>query len=325
MRVRSALSNGPVAYENGWAWQQVLLGRRLECIRRRTQRRRRDVDVDVDNDVIDDPDDDLDDDDRDWLLLFEHEPTYTLGRGASVDHLTFLDDGTSRDDDRRRLRRDYRGIDASRLQVDRRSDDDSPPPPLDRRIGVEDEVDIVLTDRRRRAAVIPPVIAPNGAPVHRVERGGEVTFHGPGQLVLYPLLSLDGDVRRRDLHGYLRLMEEVAIRALSRYGVHSYRDPDRTGVWVDGSKIAAVGVSCSRWITAHGLALNVDVDLRYFDADVVRPCGIGDRGVTSLARAMGGNDDDSVKRPTVEEVGRVALECFGEVFGVDLVQEEGIR
>jgi len=169
-------------------------------------------------------------------------------------------------------------------------------------------VTLLLDDMRRLASSYPPVYAPNGSPVHRVERGGEVTFHGPGQLVMYPLLNLDANVRRRrsgassrDLHGYLRDMEEVVIRTLMHYDVNSYRDPDRTGVWVNGMKIAASGVSCTRWITTHGLSLNVDVDLRYFDNDVVTPCGIGDRGVTSLARVLLGDkvDDDDDDDSTV--------------------------
>jgi lipoyl(octanoyl) transferase len=329
VHVRSALPAGPVPYESGWAWQRVLLGRRLECRARRRARR-----------LPDDDDDDDDDDDRDWLLLFEHEPTYTLGRGASVDHLTFLNDdrrGGAREGDRRRLDRSYRGADASRLQADDRCHRDGG-------ISAEDEVDLVLSSCRSRAAAHPPVLAPNGAPVHRVERGGEVTFHGPGQLVMYPLLNLDDGggggnaLYRKDLHWYLRSMEEVVMRTLFRYGLASERDPAGTGVWVDGLKIAAVGVSSSRWITTHGAALNVDVCLGYFDGDIVTPCGIGDRGVTSIARALGGGNDvgrggsdrdrggEPVRRcPTVEEVGRVASECFGEVFGVDLIHGKEIR
>ena len=341
VHVRSALAAGPVPYETGWAWQRVLLDRRLECARRRAHRLRRD----------DDGDSDPDDDDRDCLLLFEHEPTYTLGRGASVDHLTFLNDdrrrgGDVREDDRRRLGKGYRGADASRLQaVSNRSRDvvdDHHGRRRRRMMSVEDEVDLVLSDCRIRASAHPPVLAPNGAPVHRVERGGEVTFHGPGQLVMYPLLNLDDDddddeyehggattcFFRKDLHWYLRSMEEVVIRTLARYGLESRRDPDAgTGVWVaDGGssggglvKIAAVGVSSSRWITTHGAALNVRVDMGYFDGSVVTPCGIGDRGVTSLARSLG---DRGRRCSTVEEVGRVATECFGEVFGVDLIRGE---
>lgn len=273
-------------------------------------------------------DDDDDDDVRDWILLFEHEPTYTLGRGSTVDHLMFLNRDNpwnieTLEDDRRRLDKLYRGVDASRLHVDRLLDDRNV------RICVEDEVNLVLASHRSRTMSYPPVLAPNGAPVHRVERGGEVTFHGPGQLVIYPLLNLDDtSIYMKDLHWYLRSMEEVVIRTLLRYDLKSERDPAGTGVWVDGGKrkIAAIGVSSSRWVTTHGVALNVDVDLRFFDTDIVIPCGIDNRGVTSIAQELwGGRYDgcgggDLIRRPIVEEVGRVVLECFGEVFGVDLIQ-----
>jgi lipoyl(octanoyl) transferase len=348
VRVRSALNHGPLPYEVGWAYQKALLDRRLEYMRSSRIRRRRDTaDYGLVSANYDDgregyggDDDEEEEDVRDHLLLFEHEPTYTLGRGASVEHLTFLredvNDGTSRIDDRRRLSRDYREIDASRLNVDRSSMSSS----RDGGGGIDDEAHRLLSCRRHHASKYPPVYAPNGCPVHRVERGGEVTYHGPGQLVMYPLMNLDvddapgggngngGDRSRRDLHGYLRDMEEVAMRTLSHYGVTSYRDPQNTGVWVSGSKIAASGVSCTRWITTHGLSLNVNVDLRYFDGDVVTPCGIGDRGVTSLERVLFGDgmeDDDCHDCPTVEEVGKVASECFGEVFGVDLIWGEEVR
>ena len=276
------------------------------------------------------------DDDKDWVLLFEHKPTYTLGRGSTVDHLTFLHcdnpwNITTLDDDRRRLDQKYRGVDASRLHIDRPSSSDD-----ERIMSVVEEVNHILTIHRNRTLSHPPVLAPNGAPVHRVERGGEVTFHGPGQLVIYPLLNLDNSNSKnnttyeykKDLHWYLRSMEEVVIRTLLRYDIQGERDPAGTGVWVDGGqrKISAIGVSSSRWITTHGVALNVDVDLRYFDNDIVTPCGIEDRGVTSIARELwgeryggcGGGGELS-RRPTVEEVGQVAMESFGEVFGIDVI------
>ncbi|MEO0559703.1 MAG: lipoyl(octanoyl) transferase LipB [Bacteroidota bacterium] len=134
-------------------------------------------------------------------------------------------------------------------------------------------------------------LAHRGAEVIRVDRGGDVTFHGPGQLVAYPILDLDrletpeGEPLR-DLHRYLRELEEVVIRTCADWGVTAGRVAERTGVWVgpDESgperKVCAFGVRCSRWVTMHGLALNLTTDLRWFD--LVVPCGIADRGVTSL-------------------------------------------
>ncbi|XP_078430540.1 biotin/lipoate A/B protein ligase family [Wolffia australiana] len=125
----------------------------------------------------------------------------------------------------------------------------------------------------------------NSAPfaVFRTERGGEVTFHGPGQIVLYPILNLR--FQRMDLHWYLRSLEEVVIRALSStFSLKARRLPGLTGVWVGEEKIAAVGIRVSKWLSFHGLALNVATDLAPFD-DIV-PCGIDDRGVGSLRRLL---------------------------------------
>lgn len=115
-------------------------------------------------------------------------------------------------------------------------------------------------------------------------RGGDVTYHGPGQLVGYPILDLKPD--RKDLHRYLRDLEEVLIRTVAAFGVAAFRSPGLTGVWTAGGKVAAIGVRVSSgWITSHGFALNVDTDLDFFGAIV--PCGIPDRPVTSLARETG--------------------------------------
>eukprot|EP00891_Asterochloris_glomerata_P001383 jgi/Astpho2/1383/gw1.00025.156.1_t len=119
-------------------------------------------------------------------------------------------------------------------------------------------------------------------PLHRTERGGEVTYHGPGQLVAYPLLDLHQHVP--DLHWYLRSLEEVLIRALARCGLHGERVEGLTGVWCEGRKVAAIGVRARRWITYHGFALNVDLDLSPF-AHIV-PCGISNRQVTSVLEVL---------------------------------------
>lgn len=114
-------------------------------------------------------------------------------------------------------------------------------------------------------------------------RGGDVTYHGPGQLVGYPILDLKPD--RCDLHRYVRDLEEVLIRALADLGITAGRVAGLTGVWVDGSKIAAIGVRVSSgWITSHGFALNVSTNLSFFDAIV--PCGVHDRGITSIDRVL---------------------------------------
>ncbi|MDW8333057.1 MAG: lipoyl(octanoyl) transferase LipB [Bacteroidia bacterium] len=127
-----------------------------------------------------------------------------------------------------------------------------------------------------------------GIGCYAVERGGDVTFHGPGQIVGYPIFDLENFFT--DLSRYMRTLEEAIIRTLSDYGVEAGRLAGYTGVWLEpqtprARKIAAMGVKCSRWVTMHGFAFNVSTDLRYFDWIV--PCGIRDKGVTSLARELG--------------------------------------
>jgi lipoyl(octanoyl) transferase len=123
-----------------------------------------------------------------------------------------------------------------------------------------------------------------GIELFETGRGGDVTYHGPGQLVGYPILDLKPD--RCDLHRYVRDIEEALLRALVDFGVHGERRSGFTGVWVGADKIAAIGVRVSSgWITSHGFALNISTDLRFFDGIV--PCGIRDHGVTSLARCTG--------------------------------------
>lgn len=136
-------------------------------------------------------------------------------------------------------------------------------------------------------------------------RGGDVTYHGPGQVVGYPIMALEPE--RRDLHRYLRDLEEVLIRALGSLGIRGDRAPGLTGVWVGGAKIAAIGVRVSSgWITSHGFALNLATDLALFDTIV--PCGIHDRGVTSLERILG------PATPLPDPV-ELLVEPFAEVFG----------
>lgn len=143
--------------------------------------------------------------------------------------------------------------------------------------------------------------------VHRVERGGEVTYHCPGQLVGYPILNLQR--YRQDLHWYLRQLEEVLIRVLANYGLQGERIPGFTGVWLEGRKVAAIGIKVSRWVTMHGFSLNVCPDMTGFNRIV--PCGITDKPVGSLAEWIPG-----IK---CLEVRSCIAQSFSEVFGVELI------
>jgi len=157
-----------------------------------------------------------------------------------------------------------------------------------------------------------------GAPLLAVDRGGDITFHGPGQLVAYPII----DLRAAGLGvvDYVRSLEEVVIGTLGDYGIEGRREPPLTGVWADGEKIAAIGVRVSRperraggrWVTSHGLALNVSVDLDWFQRIV--PCGIADRGVTSMERLLG-------RAVPLEEAADRLAEQFGAVFGRCVLRE----
>ena len=133
-------------------------------------------------------------------------------------------------------------------------------------------------------------LAAHGAAFHRINRGGDITFHGPGQLVVYPVLDLENFCP--DIHWYLRTLEEAVIQILDSYGLQAGRIAGLTGVWLgweagapNPRKICAMGVRCSRWVTLHGLALNVNTDLSYFNHIV--PCGITDKAVTSLQAELG--------------------------------------
>jgi lipoyl(octanoyl) transferase len=153
----------------------------------------------------------------------------------------------------------------------------------------------------------PEALAAEGVQVFETGRGGDITYHGPGQLVGYPILDLRPD--RCDVHRYVRDIEEALIRALRDLGLETGRVDGRTGVWVGPAgheeKIAAIGVRISRWITSHGFALNVSTNLKHFQ--LIVPCGIADRGVTSIERALG----RAVPMPDVEAA---VARAFGQVF-----------
>ena len=137
------------------------------------------------------------------------------------------------------------------------------------------------------------------------DRGGDITYHGPGQMIAYPILDLKG--LRRDIDWYLRSLEECIMETLADFGVQSERVSGATGVWVGDEKIAAIGVRTSQWVTSHGIALNVHTDLDYFD--LIVPCGLRSRGVTSLSKLLGS------RAPGLREVKSRFILHFGRIFG----------
>lgn len=151
-----------------------------------------------------------------------------------------------------------------------------------------------------------------GIEMFKAGRGGDVTYHGPGQLVAYPILDLKPD--RKDLHRYLRDLEQVLLELARTYLIPAVRSEDGTGVWTDRGKLAAIGIRVSSgWITSHGIALNVSSDLSFFETIV--PCGIADRGVTSLTVELG-------EEVTVRQAGEVFVKCFAEHFDREIVVGE---
>lgn len=156
-------------------------------------------------------------------------------------------------------------------------------------------------------------LAKKGASFYKINRGGDITYHGPGQIVGYPIIDLENFFT--DIHKYLRSLEEVIIRTLADYGIKGERSEGETGVWLDvgtpfARKICAMGVRASRWVTMHGFALNVNTDLGYFDNII--PCGIRGKAVTSL------NVELSKEKVDTEEVKRYILKHFEEILGVSI-------
>lgn len=147
-------------------------------------------------------------------------------------------------------------------------------------------------------------LARRGVEIHECGRGGDVTYHGPGQLVGYPVMLLPEG--RRGVKEYVRDLEESLLRTLAHFGIVGGRDPGYPGVWVGRAKVAALGVRISRWVTTHGFALNVTTDLAYYQ--LITPCGIRDRSVTTMAMLLDAP-------PDMAEVKRVVSASFAEVFG----------
>jgi lipoyl(octanoyl) transferase len=156
---------------------------------------------------------------------------------------------------------------------------------------------------RSHVLATPEALAAQGVQIFETGRGGDVTYHGPGQLVGYPILDLKPD--RCDVHKYVRDIEEAMIRMAAVFGVTAGRSEGLTGAWVGNEKLAAIGVRIARWVTSHGFAFNVTTDLSHFD--LIVPCGITDKGVTSLEKLLG--------RPVaMDEVETAAAQAFADVF-----------
>ena len=172
----------------------------------------------------------------------------------------------------------------------------------------------VKKDGRSHILAPPDRLSSLGVEVFETGRGGDVTYHGPGQLVGYPIIDLNPD--RRDVHRYVRDLEEVMIRVCASYRIAADRVKGFSGAWVGDEKIGAIGVRISRWITSHGFAFNVTTDINFFN--LIVPCGIADRGVTSLAARLG-------HAPAMTEVEDRFVDHFAGVFarapqqGVDAV------
>lgn len=157
------------------------------------------------------------------------------------------------------------------------------------------------------------VLAPREVPVQRTSRGGDVTYHGPGQLVVYPIIDLRSKLRK-DVHRYVRNLEQSAMQTLADFGIAATRRPPHTGIWIDDRKIAAIGVAVRRCITYHGLALNVNTDLSYFQGIV--PCGLAWAEVTSMQKEFGFEQ-------SLSDVRQTFLHHFADVFGYHQFIEAG--
>lgn len=157
--------------------------------------------------------------------------------------------------------------------------------------------------KKEHLLISPLLLNTQNIDVWEIDRGGDITYHGPGQIVGYPIIHLSE--WKEDIHLYLRQLEELIIRTLSEYGIEGKRISGLTGVWVNNEKICALGIKVSKWVTMHGFAININTDLSYFDKII--PCGIRDKGVTSLQKIL-------QKKVDVEEVKNKLLKYFKEIF-----------
>jgi lipoyl(octanoyl) transferase len=172
--------------------------------------------------------------------------------------------------------------------------------------------------KREHLLVSEHVLKQKGVEFHATDRGGDITYHGPGQIVGYPIFNLG--LIRRDVVWYVRMLEEAMMRATAEFGIAAERVTGKTGIWVKNKKteekLAAIGVHISRWVTSHGFAYNVSTDLRYFD--LIVPCGIADRKATSLEKLLG--------RPVeTKEVALRIANYLGEAFGLEMKEASRIE
>ena len=178
---------------------------------------------------------------------------------------------------------------------------------------------VVTLGRGSRPESLPlsaAVLHSKNVELHEVERGGDVTFHGPGQLVGYPILDLRN--HRQDLHWYLRTLEKALITALDTLGIDAGTNPGLTGVWTRGRKIASIGIHVKQWVTYHGFALNVNTDLSYFD--LIVPCGIRDVVMTSVALEAGRTDADTLWHESRDAV----IEGLGRALDLEPLEAERV-
>jgi lipoyl(octanoyl) transferase len=169
------------------------------------------------------------------------------------------------------------------------------------------------SSKEKHLLASPALLAARGVELHEVERGGDVTFHGPGQLVGYPIMDLKR--HKQDLHWYLRQVEEALIRGVGLLGISGERSAGLTGVWTDGRKLASIGVHARDWVTWHGFALNVTTDLAYFD--LIVPCGIASVEMTSVARELERRGELAGDAAQLAAATRAALrDAFADVFSL---------
>src|SRR3954470_558765 len=169
--------------------------------------------------------------------------------------------------------------------------------------------------KERHLLASPTLLASRGVELFEVERGGDVTFHGPGQLVGYPIVDLKR--HKRDLHWYLRQVEEALIRAIAPFGLVGERRAGLTGVWTEGRKLASIGVHARDWVTWHGFALNVTTDLRYFD--LIVPCGIDAVEMSSIGRELERRGEDGVDPDALMAAVKAQVStAFGDLFSLDV-------